>query len=101
MYALKRMAVQEGMYQESSTPEASDFSGTFIDFVEDYGRSFEVGLATRYHLRHNPLGMVKMATSMGISMFLKGRFDLTPNRIKDIKGLQAILNKAKELGGES
>ena len=101
MYSLKRMAIKEGLYQESSTPAASDFSGTFIDFVEDYGRSFEVGLATRYYLRHNPLGMVKMATSMGIGMFLKGRMDLTPNRIKDIKGLKAILNKAKELGGEA
>lgn len=101
MYSLKRMAIKEGLYQESSAPAASDFSGTFIDFVEGYGRSFEVGLATRYYLRHNPLGMVKMAASMGIGMFLKGRMDLTPTRIKDIKGLKAILNKAKELGGEA
>jgi heterodisulfide reductase subunit C len=101
MYTLKRMAIQEGLYQESSAPEASDFSGTFIDFVEDYGRSFELGLATRYHLRHNPLGAVKMATSMGLGMFLKGRMDLTPTRIKGIKQLKAILNKAKTLGGES
>ena len=101
MYSLKRMAIKEGLYQESSTPAASAFSGTFIDFVEGYGRSFEVGLATRYYLRHNPLGMVKMAASMGIGMFLKGRMDLTPTRIKDIKGLKAILNKAKELGGEA
>ena len=101
MYTLKRMAVQEGFSQESNAKDAPDFSETFIDFVEGYGRSFEVGLATRYYLRHNPLGMVKMATSMGIGMFLKGRMDLTPNRIKDIKGLKAILKKAKELGGES
>ena len=101
MYALKRMAIQEGYYQESSAPEASDFSGYFIDFVENFGRSFEVGLATRYYLRHNPIGMVKMATSMGLGMFRRGRMDLTPTRIKGIKDLKAILRKAKELGGES
>ncbi len=101
MYTLKRMAIRQGYFQESSSPEASDFSGTFIDFVEGYGRSFELGLATRYHLRHNPLGMVKMATSMGLGMFRRGRMELLPTRIKGIKELKAILNKAKEVGGDA
>jgi hypothetical protein len=30
-------------------------------------------------------------------MLRKGRMDLKPNRIKDVKQLQAILDKAKEL----
>ncbi|MBN1992996.1 MAG: 4Fe-4S dicluster domain-containing protein [Anaerolineae bacterium] len=101
MYTLKRMAIQEGYYQESSAADAPDFSGYFIDFVENFGRSFEVGLATRYYLRHNPLGMVKMATTMGPGMFFKGRMGLIPTRIKGLKELKAILKKAKELGGES
>ncbi|RME49121.1 MAG: heterodisulfide reductase [Caldilineae bacterium] len=99
MYTLKRMAIQNGLYRESSTPEAPEFSETFIDLVENYGRSFELGLATRYHLRHHPLSAVKMATSMGLGMLRKGRMDLTPKRIKNIKQLQAILSKARELGG--
>jgi len=99
MYTLKRMAIQNGLYRESSTPEAPEFSETFIDLVENYGRSFELGLATRYHLRHHPLSAVKMATSMGLGMLRKGRMDLTPKRIKNIKQLQAILAKARELGG--
>ncbi len=99
MYSLKRMAIQEGLYQESSAADAPEFSETFIDFVENYGRSFELGLATRYHLRHHPLNAVKMATSMGLGMLLRGRMDLTPKRIKGIKQLKAILAKAKELGG--
>lgn len=56
MYALKRMAIKEGLYHESSAVDAPDFSETFIDFVENYGRSFELGLATRYHLKHHPHG---------------------------------------------
>jgi heterodisulfide reductase subunit C len=99
MYTLKRRAIQEGLYRESTAAEAPEFSETFIDLVENYGRSFELGLATRFHLRHRPLGAVKMATSMGLGMLLKGRMDLTPTRIKGIKQLKSILRKAKELGG--
>jgi heterodisulfide reductase subunit C len=99
MYTLKRMAIREGYYQESSAAAAPDFSDYFIDMVENFGRSFEMGLATRYYLRHNPLGLVKMATTMGPGMFFKGRMGIIPTRIKNIGQLKAILSKAKEVGG--
>ena len=98
MYTLKRLAIRDGLYQETSAADAPEFSETFIDFVENYGRSFEFGLATRYHLRHHPLSAVKMAP-MGLGMLRRGRMDLTPKRIKGMKQLKAILAKAKELGG--
>ncbi|MFQ5419821.1 MAG: hypothetical protein ACE5EY_05605, partial [Anaerolineae bacterium] len=98
MYTLKRKAIAEGEYRESSAAEAPDFSETYIDFVENYGRSFELGLATRYHLRHHPIGAIKMATSFGLDMFRKGRIDLTPKRIEGMDQLKAILAKAKALG---
>lgn len=98
MSTLKRMAIKERHYLESSAADAPGFSGTFIDFVETYGRSFEVGLATRYHLTHHPLDMVKMAP-MALGMWRRGRMDLTPTRIKNIDQLKAILAKAKEIGG--
>ncbi len=96
MYTLKRMAIAEGYYRESSASDAPDFSETFIDLVEQYGRSFELGLATRYHLKHHPMGMFKMA-GMGLNMLIKGRMDLKPNRIQQIDQLQAILAHAKSL----
>ncbi len=99
MYTLKRMAIAEGQYQNTSASDASEFSETFIDLVENYGRSFELGLATRYHLSHHPVNAVKMAGSLGIGLLRRGRMDLRPTRIKGIKQLQAILNRAKELGG--
>lgn len=98
MYTLKRMAIREGLYEESSARDAPDFSETYMDFVENYGRSFELGLATRYHLRHHPLGAVRLAP-MGVGMIRRGRMDLSPNRIKGIKPFKAILAKARELGG--
>jgi heterodisulfide reductase subunit C len=98
MYTLKRMAIHEGYYRESTAADAPEFSKSFIYYVENYGRSFELGLATRFHLTHHPLDMAKMAP-MGLVMLRKGRMDLTPNRIKHIDQLKAILAKAKELGG--
>lgn len=100
MYTLKRMAIAEGHYQESSAADAPDFSATFIDYVENYGRSFELGLATRFHLRHHPLGAIKMA-AMGLELFRKGRMNLTPPRIQGIDQLKAILDAARTIGGEA
>jgi heterodisulfide reductase subunit C len=96
MYTLKRMALKEGMYRESSASDVPDFSKTFIDFVENYGRSFELGLGALYNLRHNLLGIFGMAP-FAINMLRRGRMGLTPTRIKDVDGLKAILAKAKEL----
>lgn len=98
MYTLKRMAIKEGFYADSTAADAPDFSKTFIDFVESNGRSFELGLATRFHLRHRPLDAVRMAP-MALDMLRKGRMDVMPKQIKNIKQLQAILTKAKGLGG--
>lgn len=99
MYALKRLAIKAGYYQETAQDKAPEFSETFIGFVENNGRSFELGLATRYHLRYHPLDAFKMATGMGLKMFSKGRMDILPPKIKNISQLKSILNKAKELGG--
>jgi heterodisulfide reductase subunit C len=101
MYALKGMAVRAGLYQESTAP---DFSQTFIDMVEEYGRSYELGLATRHYLRHFPLRLPGMAP-MGIGMLTKQRMALRPKRIKNLLQLDAILERAKQLeerdGGEA
>ena len=96
MYTLKRFSIQEGQYRHSTASAAPGFSQTFIDYVENYGRSFELGLATRYHLTHHPLDALKLAP-FGFGMMKRGRINLTPSKIKDIDGLKAILNKAKQL----
>jgi heterodisulfide reductase subunit C len=98
MYTLKRKAIREGYCRDSSASDAPDFSEFFVDAVLKYGRSFELGLATRYHLRHHPIGAVKMATGMGLDMLRRGRMDLTPRRIKNLDQLQAIMAKAEEIG---
>ncbi len=96
MYTLKNMAIAHQRYVDSV---ASDWSQTFGDYVENYGRSFEFGLATRHFLRHRPSGLRDTA-QMGLGMLTKGRMDLTPQRIERLSQLQAILNRAKELEAE-
>ncbi len=97
MYTLKRLAVRAGYYRESAAAQAPEFSDTFIDLVENYGRSFEVGIAARFLLRHQPLKALGRAAGLGLTLLRKGRMDLTPTRIRNLAQLQAILAKAKEL----
>lgn len=95
MYTLKRIAIEDQAFDDSKAP---DFSKTFINWVENYGRAFELGLMGIHTVRHNLLGSYKLA-GMGIGMVTKGRMAFTPTRIKDIDSLKAILAKAKELEG--
>jgi heterodisulfide reductase subunit C len=92
MYTLKNMSIKAGYYQETG----AGLGRTFTDLVDNYGRSFELGLATRYNLRYRPAVLPGMAP-MGWNMFRKGRMDLTPKKIKGISQLKAILKKAKKL----
>jgi quinone-modifying oxidoreductase subunit QmoC len=93
MYTIKRKAVQAKLYDNSDAP---DFSESFIGYVENYGRSFEFGLATRYHLTHSPLKKFGLGP-FALSMLVKNRLALRPERIEGIDQLRAILNKAKTL----
>ena len=93
MYTLKQMAVKAKLYDSSDAP---DWSESFIGYVENYGRSYELGLASRYHLSHSPFSKFSLAP-FAIGMLLKNRLALRPERIKGVDQLQAILNKAKQL----
>jgi quinone-modifying oxidoreductase subunit QmoC len=93
MYTLKSMAIQARLYRDSTAP---DFARTFVNLVENYGRSFELGLATRHYLRHFPLRVPGLAP-LGLGMLSRGRMDVTPTRIEGVKQLRTILTRAREL----
>lgn len=97
MYTLKSMAIRAKLCQEAT---ASDFSLTFVDMVERYGRSYEFGLATRHYLKHFPLRLPGLLPT-GVRMLSRQRMDLKPRRIKNLPQLTAILAKAKELEAAS
>lgn len=93
MYTLKSMAIQAKLYKDSTAP---DFSQTFVDMVETYGRSYEFGLATRHYLKHFPFRLPSIAP-MGLGMLTKKRMEITPRRIHGIDQLHAILDRARQL----
>jgi heterodisulfide reductase subunit C len=95
MYALKRIALREGMAHRTDAPA---LARTFTGLLDRYGRSFEFGLASRYYLFNRPLAMLRMGP-LGLSMFTKGRMSLVPTRIRQLDQLRAIITKARELGG--
>jgi heterodisulfide reductase subunit C len=92
MYTLKQLAIREQLYDQSDAP---DWSESFIGYVETYGRSFELGLASRYHLTHRPLQKFALGP-FALGMLAKNRLAFRPERIEGIDQLQAILNRAKQ-----
>ena len=93
MYTLKSMAIQAKLCHDR-TP--ADFSRTFVGMVETFGRSFELGLAGYHYLTHYPLRLPGMA-GMGLGLMTKQRMGFLPHKIKNMKQLTAILDKAKTL----
>lgn len=93
MYTLKNMAVESRLYQDATAP---DFSRTFIGMVEEFGRSFEMGLASIHYLKHFALRLPGMAP-MAMGLLTRKRMALTPKRIQKMDQLKAILKRAKEL----
>jgi heterodisulfide reductase subunit C2 len=95
MYALKRMAIREGKAKDTDAPALAK---TFTDLVEKHGRSFEFGLASRFYLFNKPFAMLKMGP-MGLSLFTRGRMSLVPTNIRRVDQLQAIIKRARQIGG--
>ena len=97
MYAIKSIAGREGRSPNSAAPA---FARTFVANIRRYGRSFEIGLVAKHYMRHFPTRIPGMATA-GMGMLASGRMELRPHRIKDVMGLQAILDRAQELEKQS
>lgn len=97
MYCLKRLALRSGLAADTDAPA---LARTFTNLLEKYGRSFELGLASRFYLFNKPLALLKMGP-LGLSMFTRGRMALVPKRIKRLDQLQAIIKKARQLGETS
>jgi heterodisulfide reductase subunit C len=93
MYALKSIAAREGW---SPGTTGAGFSRTFVANIRRYGRSYEVGLTAQHYLRHYPLRLPGLAP-MGMGMLAKGRIGLRPHRIRDIRGLRVVLDRAAQL----
>jgi heterodisulfide reductase subunit C len=94
MYTLKSMAVRRGYARNSA---AAGFSLTFNEYVYNFGRAFELGLASRQSIRYSSIKDYPSLARTAIGMLSKRRMNLTPTRIEDLDGLQKILAKADQM----
>jgi heterodisulfide reductase subunit C len=96
MHALEIIAIRSGKStKKSNTPVMYQ---CFVDSARGNGRVYELGMMIKLFLKTNPFAALKLAP-VGLGLFLHKRLPLSPSRIKDMSGLKAILNKARELGG--
>jgi heterodisulfide reductase subunit C len=95
MYTLKRISLREFPHEHA---EAQDWSERYMSFVEAYGRSFEVGLAARYHLTHEPLRKIGMGR-FALELLAKDRLVAIPDRVKNMGQLRSLLEKASAMEG--
>jgi heterodisulfide reductase subunit C len=96
MYTLKRMAIRENRQRSRS---AAALSRAFFDIVNKKGRNHETSLMLKVVLATKPLSGISLAP-VGIGLIMHSRLPLFGKKIRDIAGLQKIVAKAKELGGE-
>ena len=94
MYALKRMAIREGKASDSDAPALAK---TFTDFVDKYGRSFELGIASRY-LTAEQAAEHAEEWAWGCRCSPAAGWRCGPTKIRQTAQLQAIIKKARELG---
>lgn len=94
MYALKRMAIQEGLKPVGC--DAQRFAEHFTDVVCAHGRASELEVLMRYMALSHPLRMLGQAT-VGLSMMSRGRMPIWPHRIKDLDGFHKMVARAREL----
>lgn len=88
MDAVREIAAAEGRAPKEKS--VSSFHKAFLDQIKLNGRSYEVGLIADYKTR--TLDILQDVDSAP-GMFLKGKLNLLPHRIKDIKGVRKIFSK--------
>lgn len=93
MYTLKQLAARAGFRRIT---EVSDYSRIYISLVEQFGRSFDMGLIFRCHLTHNPTSKIVWG-SLALKMRRRERVVTGPSRISEIGQLQRIIAKAKSM----
>ncbi len=84
---------QESVRQKKANPKAKNiikFHKAFLDSINYTGRLYEVGLIADYKAR-----TMNLAQDVAIAptMYMKGKLNLIPDMIKDIKNVKSIFNK--------
>jgi len=96
MYELKRLAVEFGLAQKGA--KAPILSKVFVNVVNKYGRIPEVELVSKFYLKTNPFGMLKMIPR-ATKLFMRGRMPLFPHKISGTTEIKKSLTATAEISG--
>ncbi|HED38398.1 MAG TPA: hypothetical protein ENI76_09190 [Ignavibacteria bacterium] len=93
IYSLKRIAMNRKVYPKIPVHYLSD---SFIKSIKAFGKLNEPRLMVYFFLKS---GFWKAFSflPLGFKMAIKGRLEIKADKIKDIKGLRKIINKAQKL----
>ncbi|MGQ9672660.1 MAG: 4Fe-4S dicluster domain-containing protein [Candidatus Aminicenantales bacterium] len=94
MYALKRLAIEQGLYPSRFAIPVLDKEMSKI--IASNGRNSELWLILNLYLKsRKPFGLLKMAP-LGLKLMRTGRMSLKKESIKNKKQLRTLLNALKE-----
>lgn len=95
MYAFKRLAMERGLHSRHFAIPA--LSRSFITIIGKYGRNYELGLVLRYYLKVG-VGKLFAGSGTGWSLLRRGRLGLWPQRIRRVREVRAIVERASQFG---
>ncbi len=97
-HALESLANQHGFrIGGTRTP---NLYRSFVDSIEGNGRVHEFGMMLRYYLLTSPLAALKM-WKVGLQLFIHRRMPVMPTRIEGRGDLSRIIQKFREVRGQS
>jgi heterodisulfide reductase subunit C len=109
MHALECLAIRHGM--DTKRTRTPLMYRTFVDSIRSNGRVHEFGFMVRYYIRAmrfylpsranplNPLRVLELfgMLPVGLGLYSHGRLALRPTKVKGMKGLKAIIDKAEAI----
>jgi heterodisulfide reductase subunit C len=95
MYELKRLAIEFDLAQKDA--KAPVVSKIFVDNVNKDGRVSEVELVSKFMLKTDPLGIIKMIPR-ATRLLRRGRMPLVRHRIKGVKEVESLMAAAETSG---
>ena len=91
---LRVLAQKQGVELKYRGKKVAVFNQLFLDTVNKYGRSYEMGLILKYNMfLRNPF----KDAMMGINMLSQGKLKIVPHKINGTKEVVRIMENVKKL----
>lgn len=89
---LRQKSISKGLQHREANREIVSFHRSFLDMVQQTGRSYEIGLVVDYKLRSKKF---LQDITLAPKMLQKGKLPIIPEMVKDKKNIRRIFKKSK------